>query len=109
MEFIVIIFSCAFNLTIGSVCWIHIAEILLPSGLSVTAAINLFSRFILGLIFPLLISLFGGKNFYAFKIFNIIYSIFCYYCALETKGNIDLEIKKLFVNASTKTQKKFLT
>lgn len=46
-----------FNLSIGPITWLYIAEILPPNGCKVTSIINLVFVFFIGLSFPILYDL----------------------------------------------------
>ena len=95
---VVQLYVACFGLSIGPICWIYSGEILTSRGMSICAALNWFSAFLVILFFPFLVMAIGlSLTFWMFAFVNTIGCIYFWADMIETKGMLKQDIQKLFL------------
>jgi hypothetical protein len=79
--------------------WLYNAEICTNKGLTFAATVNWFGTLIIGIITKPLLSDQGLGNyaFLLFGVFNVLASLFCFFCMKETKGLTAKEVAGLYL------------
>lgn len=96
---IVQLYVSCFGLSIGPICWIYSGEILSSKGMSICAAVNWFSAFVVILIFPFMAVAVGlSFTFWIFAGVNTLGCVYFGFDMIETKGMMKHEIQTLFIS-----------
>lgn len=95
---VVQLYVACFGLSIGPICWIYSGEILSSRGMSICAAVNWFSAFVVILIFPFMVEAVGlSFTFWVFAGVNALGCVYFGFDMVETKGMMKHEIQTLFI------------
>lgn len=94
------VFEIAFGCGIGPVSYVLLGELFTPNAKKVIAPVgksfNLFLAFVVGLIFPSLVDIFGNAGtFYIFAGFSVLAFVFTMLFIPETKGKTFTEIQEM--------------
>jgi len=96
MVFIICLFISAFELSIGPITWIYLAEILPPSGISIAIALNMIFTCLIGFFTPTMLDGMKRYTFFLYGVFTFIFFFFSIFGLYETKGLNEEQIRKKF-------------
>lgn len=94
------VFEMAFGCGIGPISYVLLGELFTPNAKRVIAPVgksfNLFLAFVVGLVFPYLVDIFGNSGtFYIFAGFSVLAFLFTIVFIPETKGKSFAEIQEI--------------
>ena len=95
-KFVVLVYAFFFEITLGPVFWLYVAEFLIPLSFSIAAFLSWLMIAIISLLAPFMISWSSINTFFIYSGWCILGGIFCIVFLKETKGLSKLELVRLY-------------
>ena len=103
-KYFIFLFILGFGISLGSITWFYLAEILPDTGLGVSLLLHWISCFAVAQVFPYLIEALGfSQTFLVFTGMCLLGLVFIIGCIKETRGKSPIEIAEAFNKTSTRT------